>query len=103
MHVQIQFTIDDTERAESIITTLLDRRLIACAQRLGPVASRYWWQGSQEEATEWLFLLKTKDELVADVIQTVTDLHPYETPEIVALAIQAGSTAYLGWVDAVTR
>ena len=101
-HVQVQFAIDDPERADAIVESLLGRRLVACGQRLGPMRSRYWWAGSLEQADEWLVLLKTRSELVAEVIDTVVADHPYETPEVVAVAIDGGAPGYLGWIDAVT-
>jgi len=101
-HVQIQFTIDDPDRADRIIEQLLGDRLVACGQRTGPVVSRYWWQGSVERAEEWLVLLKTRSELGADVIDAVVAAHPYETSEVVVLDLVAGSPGYLSWIDQVT-
>ena len=58
--VQVQFAIDDAEKADEIVAFLLDRHLVACGQRIGPMVSRYWWEGSLEQAEEWLVLLKTR-------------------------------------------
>ena len=101
-HVQVQFAIDDPERADAIVESLLVRRLVACGQRLGPVSSRYWWAGSLEQADEWLVLLKTRSELASQVIDAVVAHHPYETPEVVAVAVEGGAPGYLEWIDAVT-
>src|SRR5271169_1759139 len=84
-HVQVQFAIDDRERADAIVESLLTRRLVACGQRLGPVSSRYWWNGSLEESAEWLVLLKTRSELASQVIESIVADHPYEVPEVVAV------------------
>ena len=51
-HVQIQFALDDADRADAIVGSLLDRHLVACGQRLGPAVSRYRWKGSVEQAEE---------------------------------------------------
>lgn len=101
-HVQIQFTIDDPERADAIVGSLLARRLVACGQRTGPVSSRYWWNGSLEQAEEWLVLLKTRSDLTSSVIAAVVADHPYDTPEVVALAIGAGAPGYLEWINDTT-
>jgi periplasmic divalent cation tolerance protein len=101
-HVQVQFAIDDPERADAIVESLLARRLVACGQRMGPVSSRYWWNGSLEQAREWLVLLKTRSELTSRVIDAIVADHPYETPEVVALAVGQGARGYLEWIDAVT-
>ncbi len=101
-HVQVQFAIDDPQRADAIVESLLTRRLVACGQRLGPVSSRFWWEGSRRQAEEWLVILKTRSELATRVIEAVVADHPYEVPEVVAVAIDQGAPAYLQWIDAVT-
>lgn len=101
-HVQIQFTVDDPEQADRIVDRLLAERLAACGQRLGPVVSRYWWEGRLEQAEEWLVLVKTRGDLAPAVTDAIVTAHPYDTPEVVAVDITAGSPAYLSWIDEVT-
>jgi periplasmic divalent cation tolerance protein len=100
--VQIQFTIDDPDRADEIVGSLLAQRLVACGQRTGPVVSRYWWKDSLERAEEWLILLKTRAELTDRVTEAIVEAHPYETPEVIAVAITQGSPGYLDWIGEVT-
>jgi periplasmic divalent cation tolerance protein len=102
-HVQIQFTVDDGDRADAIIEQLLGARVVACGQRTGPVVSRYWWQGSLERKEEWLVLLKTRADLTERVIASVVAAHPYDTPEVVALDLWAGAPDYLAWIDRMTE
>jgi periplasmic divalent cation tolerance protein len=99
---QVQFAIDDEERADQIIELLLNRQLVACGQRLGPIVSRYRWQGSVEQTTECLVLLKTRFELILPVTAAILESHPYETPEVIALEIMEGAPAYLEWIGSVT-
>ena len=103
--VQVQFTIDDATQGEAIVVDLLSKRLVACAQTLGPVTSRYWWQGSITEAREWLFLCKTTPERLDDVVACIRHAHPYEVPEVIALPIvqDEGNADYRAWVVAETR
>ena len=101
-HVQIQFTIDDPGRADGIIGRLLEDRLVACGQRLGPVVSRYWWEGVVEQAEEWLVLVKTRGDLAPAVTDAIVAAHPYDTPEVVVLTVASGSAGYLSWIDSVT-
>jgi periplasmic divalent cation tolerance protein len=101
-HVQVQFAIDDAARADAIVETLLDEHLIACGQRVGPIRSRYWWGGRQEQADEWLVLMKTRAELAPAVLAAVGAHHPYETPEVVTLELVGGAADYLEWIDEVT-
>jgi len=100
--VQIQFAIDDPEKADAIVGSLLARRLVACGQRTGPVTSRYWWNGSLEQSDEWLVLLKTRTSLASSVIDAVVAEHPYDTPEVIALAVSDGAPGYLEWIDVTT-
>jgi len=101
--VQVQFTIDDVAQGNAIVVELLNAHLIACAQTIGPVTSRYWWRGSINDAREWLFLCKTTPERVVDVTECIRARHPYETPEIVACDITGGLEAYVDWIVAETQ
>jgi periplasmic divalent cation tolerance protein len=98
--LQLQFTIDDLERGERIAAELLSGRLVACAQTIGPVTSRYWWNGSIERAREWMFVCKTTDERVDAAIELIRAQHPYEVPEIVAAEITTAFAPYAKWIAA---
>lgn len=81
---------------------LLDARLAACVQVVGPVGSRYWWQGGREVATEWLCLAKSRLALLDQVIAAVRAVHSYDVPEVVAVPIVGGDAEYLAWLEAET-
>jgi periplasmic divalent cation tolerance protein len=100
--LQVQFAIDDATLGEAIVDELLNRRVIACAQTIGPVTSRYWWHGTIEQAQEWLFVCKTTGDRLDEVIDAVRARHPYEVPEIVAFDIGGGFHAYTEWIAAET-
>jgi periplasmic divalent cation tolerance protein len=85
--------------AEKISQTLLEAKLIACANILGPVASHFNWGGKIESAEEFLLLLKSRQDLFEEISKTVKALHSYEVPEIVALPIVAGDKAYMDWLN----
>jgi periplasmic divalent cation tolerance protein len=72
-------------------------------QVLGPVSSRYRWQGEVETAREWLCLAKTTADRYSELEAAVRELHSYEEPEIVATPIVAGSAGYLAWVGKTVR
>ncbi len=98
-HLQVVTTVDTEEKAQEIARALVERRLAACAQVLGPITSTYWWQGQVETAQEWLCILKTREELYEELEQTLRSIHPYEVPEILATPVAAGNPAYLAWLD----
>lgn len=96
--IQVMTTIDSQEGAQKIAESLVSRRLVACAQVSGPITSTYWWQGKMETAQEWLCLAKTCRELYESVEQTIKEMHPYDTPEIIAISLIAGHKRYFDWI-----
>ncbi len=97
-YVQLSTTTSSSDEAEAIATSLVELRLAACVQILPQVRSVYRWQGKVEQADEWLCLVKTHRRLLPQVEAEIGRLHSYECPEIVAVAIEAGSAAYLQWL-----
>ena len=84
--------------ARALVDPLLEDRWIACANILGPFTSRYRWQGKIEEAEEVLLLMKTRGDLVEGLRRRIQELHSYDVPEVVEVAVQGGLQAYLDWV-----
>jgi periplasmic divalent cation tolerance protein len=97
--IQVLTTVGSEEDAERISIALVERRLAACVQTFGPIASRYRWQGKVEKAREWQCLAKTEAARYPEVEAAIRDLHPYDEPEIVATPILAGSAGYLTWIS----
>ncbi|MGH8933476.1 MAG: divalent-cation tolerance protein CutA [Egibacteraceae bacterium] len=102
-YVQVMTTTDQEQEAASLAETLLQARLAACVQVLGPMTSRYWWQGELEKATEYLLIIKTRADLLDQLVETLRENHSYDVPEITATSIVGGNPAYLKWVGAQTR
>lgn len=98
-HVQVLTTVGSEEEAGRIAELLVDRRLAACVQVIGPIVSRYRWQGELEEGREWQCLAKTTRAAYAAVEAAIREAHSYEEPEIIATPILAGSAGYLAWID----
>ena len=88
--VQVQTAHDDRDALQAIIDDLVDRRLVACGQIVGPIRSTFTWQGKVESADEWLALLKTTAELAPRVIGRIRETHSYQVPELVTLPIESG-------------
>jgi periplasmic divalent cation tolerance protein len=98
----VQFAIDDEARGVAIASELLQRRLVACVQTIGPMTSRYWWERAITESQEWLFVAKTTREHAAAVTALVRELHSYEVPEIVVSEIDTAFAPYAAWIAAET-
>ena len=98
-YLQVLTTAGSEEEAERISAALVERRLAACVQVFGPIASRYRWQGEVETAREWICVAKTEAARYEGVEAAIRELHSYDEPEIVATPIVAGSRGYLDWVS----
>lgn len=101
--LQVQTTTGSRADGEAIARALVERRLAACVQVVGPIHSTYWWEGVVEMAEEYLCLVKSSREAYPALEAAIQELHPYEVPEIIALPIEAGSRAYLSWLQAELR
>ncbi|MCX7009328.1 MAG: divalent-cation tolerance protein CutA, partial [Kiritimatiellaeota bacterium] len=73
------------------------------ANLVGPVESRYWWQGRLETAKEWLLLAKTRASLATAVVAKVKKLHSYQIPCIVTLPLGTGNPDFLKWIGKETQ
>ena len=91
-------TAPDAEVAARLGRTLVEEKLIACANVVPAIRSIYRWEGKVEDATEALLVLKTTRFRVDELVARVVALHPYEVPEVVALPVEAGHDRYLDWV-----
>lgn len=92
-------TTPDRKEAEHISHSLLNEKLIACANIIGPVHSLFWWASKVEKAEEYIVLMKSRSDLFEKVSERVKALHTYDIPEIIALPIEQGSLEYLKWID----
>lgn len=96
--IQVITTTTEKTEAQRLAHVLVEMGLAGCVQLIGPITSVYRWQGAIEEAPEWLCLIKTSRALYAEVEETIRCLHSYETPEILAVPVIAGSVSYLAWL-----
>jgi periplasmic divalent cation tolerance protein len=91
-------TAGSREEAVKIVRTLLEERLIACANVVDAVSSFFWWQGEIEEEKEVLVIMKSNESLFRKLSKRVAELHSYYVPEILAVPIVDGSQSYLDWM-----
>ncbi|MFO7915296.1 MAG: divalent-cation tolerance protein CutA [Candidatus Krumholzibacteriales bacterium] len=98
-YIQVITTVDDREDAQRIARAVVEKRLAACVQIIGPVSSMYWWEDNIVEENEHICLMKTRENLYRELEQAIIDEHAYEIPEIVAVPVSAGSAGYFEWMD----
>lgn len=98
--VVVLMTAANGEEAVRLADLLIGAHLAACVQILPQMESVYRWQGKIERQPEILLLAKTTRSKFDELEREVRALHSYDTPEIIALPIVAGSAPYLEWLRA---
>jgi len=93
-------TCPDADTAQRLAHALVEQRLAACVSLLPGLRSVYRWQGEIEESSELMLLAKSTQERFPALRVALEDMHPYEVPEIIAIAIADGLPAYLDWLRA---
>ncbi|MEZ6132262.1 MAG: divalent-cation tolerance protein CutA [Planctomycetaceae bacterium] len=96
--IEVQTTVGSEDEAGRIADRLLSERLAACVQVTGPIVSRYWWQGTLEQANEWVCTAKSVASLYERIEAAIRAVHSYEEPQIVAVAVLRASAGYEQWV-----
>lgn len=100
--VQLFTTVETREQALELAHAAIDARMAACVQVLGPITSVFRWQGQVEEASEFLLLMKTPADRLEPLMGFVRERHPYDVPELTAVASGAVDERYLAWARAET-
>ena len=91
-------SIDDAAAAAALARALVTRKQAACVSILPQATSIYDWEGTLQESSEQVLMIKTQAASYTDVQDTLLELHPYELPEIIAVPISQGLTPYLNWI-----
>lgn len=97
--IQVFVSCESRQQAKTMVDSLLEAHIIACAQILPKIESFYHWQGQIERSEECLLILKSTGAQFPALQQLVNDLHSYDIPEVVAVPIVAGSPDYLKWIN----
>ena len=88
--------------AEGLARALVEERLAACVNIVPGVRSCYRWQSTVQNDPETLLIVKTVADRLPTLAARLEELHPYEVPELLVLAPDGGSAAYLAWLGAST-
>lgn len=96
-------TCGSLEEARSIARALVERQLAACVNIAPGIESVYRWKGKVETATEWLLIIKTTERAFERLREALTELHSYELPECIEIAIEDGASKYLEWIEQSVR
>src|SRR6267143_6948145 len=99
----VHTTCGSAEEARRIAQELIERRLAACVNIAPQIESVYRWKGEVETATEWLLIIKTTADAFDRLREALSELHSYELPECIEIAVEEGSASYLVWIGVSVR
>jgi periplasmic divalent cation tolerance protein len=95
-------TAASEQEAASISRALVDEGLAACANIIPQIRSIYRWKEKVWDERETLIIIKSREDLFERIRRRVKELHSYEVPEITAVKLDKGDSAYLQWIESVT-
>jgi periplasmic divalent cation tolerance protein len=90
--------VANEDESATIAQALVEEKLAACVNVVGPVHSIYRWRGAIENAREYMLVIKAAVRNFSKLERRVRELHSYEVPEIVAVPLAAGSKSYIAWL-----
>ena len=98
-HILVITTCPGSISAKKIAQDLVTEKLAACVNILPDVQSYFSWVGKVDTANEHMLIIKTTSENYDALESYIKKIHPYELPEVIAVPIEAGLTAYLEWIS----
>jgi periplasmic divalent cation tolerance protein len=101
--VQIVLSTCPQDQAAKLAHSLVSQRLAACVNIIDSIRSVYRWQNQIQDEAEALLIIKTSAERKTELFAALAAEHPYETPEIISLPVDATLPAYLHWVAQETQ
>ena len=91
-------TAGSEEEGARIAKSLLERKLCACVNLVPKVRSLYRWEGEVQDDAEVLLIMKTTQGKLQALSDHLAQIHSYDVPEVLAIAIDKGSASYLEWL-----
>jgi len=91
-------TFSSKENATNVVSQLLNKKLISCAQIEGPIQSSFFWENNYNQISEWRVVLKFSEAKENELFEEIHAIHEYKTPQWVAWSVDSSST-YAEWVE----
>ena len=98
-YIVVTTTTENAADALRIADALVERHLAGCVQIVGPIQSVYRWQGEVEHAEEYRCEIKTRATKFTAIGDLLSEIHPYDVPEIIAVPLVNISADYRKWLD----
>ena len=91
-------TFSSKENATNVVTQLIQKKLVACAQIEGPIQSSFFWENNYNQTNEWRVVLKFSKAKENELFDEIHAIHEYQTPQWVVWSVDSSST-YAEWVE----
>lgn len=91
-------TAGSEEEGARIAKSLVERKLCACVNLAPGIRSFYRWEGAVQDDAEVLLIIKTTQEKLQALSDHLAEIHGYDVPEVLAIAVDKGSASYLEWL-----
>jgi len=101
--IMVFCTVSSEKEGHDIAQALVEREEAACVNLFPMIRSVYRWKGKVATETEQFLIIKTTQPLLEDVKRTVKELHSYELPEILSVAVSDGDRNALNWIASVVK
>lgn len=101
--LRLLFCTAPEEAAADLARTLLEAKLIGCANLIPTARSLYWWQGEIQDEGEVVMLMETPRERSGEAVVALERAHPYEVPKILVLEPESVNLPYLEWLRAAAE
>lgn len=96
--ISVVTTVATLADARALARALVERNLAACAQ-ISQVESFYRWRGAVQNEPEFKIVFKSSAEHYARLEAVLSELHPYELPDIHAVALEQVYRPYAEWLE----
>ena len=100
--MRLIFATCSPDEAEKLVDTLLEERLVACANMIPGVRSHYWWEGEINRDDEVVLFLETREGRVDAAVTRLRELHSYDVPKIIVIDPDQCEPTYSAWIESVT-
>ncbi|MEO1131350.1 MAG: divalent-cation tolerance protein CutA [Cyanobacteria bacterium J06639_1] len=97
--LQVVTTVASRDEGDRLAKILVEERLAACVQVIGPIHSTYRWDGDVKVSEEWQCQIKSRAEVFNALKESIRKHHSYDVPEILAVPIGLGNADYLSWIE----
>ena len=90
-------TTNSKDSAQNISQALIENKLTPCIQILPNITSIYRWENKINKENEYLLIIKVLDKYLDRCISLISEIHNYDTPEIIEVGANILNQSYSNW------